>query len=68
VINCIENFPGNTLEIFDRYGNSVFEAVNYDNSWDGTGNNGELPNGTYFYILNLGDGSEPTKGWLQIIR
>lgn len=68
VINCIENFPGNTLEIFDRYGNSVFEAVNYDNSWDGTGNNGELPNGTYFYILNLGDGSEPTRGWLQIIR
>lgn len=68
IINCIENFPGNSLEIFDRYGNSVFQATNYDNSWDGSGNNGELPNGTYFYILDLGDGSEPTKGWLQIIR
>ena len=68
VINCIETFPGNRLEIFDRYGNSVYEATNYDNSWDGSGNSGPLPNGTYFYILNLGDGSEPTKGWLQIIR
>ena len=68
IINCIENFPGNSLEIFDRYGNSVFQATNYDNNWDGSSNNGELPNGTYFYILDLGDGSEPTKGWLQIIR
>ena len=68
VINCIDNFPGNRLEVFDRYGNSVFEANNYDNSWDGTSNGGQLPNGTYFYILNLGDGSEPSKGWLQIIR
>ena len=68
VINCIETYPGNRLEIFDRYGNSVYEATNYDNSWNGSGNSGPLPNGTYFYILNLGDGSEPTKGWLQIIR
>ena len=68
VINCIENFPGNRLEIFDRYGNRVFETTNYQNNWDGSGNGGPLPNGTYFYILNLGDGSEPTRGWLQIIR
>lgn len=67
-INCIEQFPGNTLEIFDRYGNNVYRAKNYDNSWNGTGKNGNLPKGTYFYLLNLADGTEVKKGWIQIIR
>ncbi|GGD46055.1 hypothetical protein GCM10011361_11280 [Muriicola marianensis] len=67
-VNCIEIFPNNTLEIFDRYGNSVFSARGYDNSWDGRGNNGDLPKGTYYYILDLGEGQEVRKGWIQIIR
>ncbi|WP_411030114.1 Calx-beta domain-containing protein [Spongiimicrobium sp. 3-5] len=67
-INCIDQFPDNTIEIYDRYGNSVFEESGYANNWDGTGSNGELPRGTYFYILDLGDGSEVRKGWIQIIR
>ena len=67
-INCIEDYPINTLEIYDRYGNEVFKASNYDNTWMGTGKNGDLPKGTYFYILDLGDGTEVRKGWIQIIR
>ncbi|MEM9075584.1 MAG: gliding motility-associated C-terminal domain-containing protein, partial [Bacteroidota bacterium] len=61
-------FPNNRLEVFDRYGNSVFEANSYDGSWDGTGDNGDLPLGTYFYVLDLGNGTEPQRGWIQIIR
>ncbi len=62
-------YPNNTIEVFDRYGNSVFQMDRYDSSWDGTGSNGDLPKGTYFYILDLnGDGSEVVKGWIQILR
>ncbi|MEM7484139.1 MAG: gliding motility-associated C-terminal domain-containing protein [Bacteroidota bacterium] len=61
-------FGNARLEVFDRYGNSVFEMDSYDSSWDGTGDNGELPKGTYFYLLDLRDGSEVTKGWIQIVR
>ncbi len=61
-------YPNNNFEVFDRYGNSVFQMDRYDSSWDGTGKNGDLPKGTYFYILNLGDGSEVVKGWIQIVR
>ena len=62
-------YPNNMLEVFDRYGNSVFEMQSYDSSWDGTGSSGDLPKGTYFYILDLaGDGTEIVKGWIQIIR
>ncbi len=62
-------YSNNTIQIYDRYGNSVFEMTGYDSSWDGTGNSGDLPKGTYFYILDLqGDGTEIVKGWIQIIR
>ena len=68
IINCITNYPNNTLEIFDRYGNQVYKTVRYDNNWNGSGKNGDLPKGTYYYVLDLGDGSPITKGWIQIIR
>ncbi|MCB0371756.1 MAG: gliding motility-associated C-terminal domain-containing protein [Muricauda sp.] len=62
-------FPNNTFEVFDRYGNSVFQMDGYDSSWDGTGENGDLPKGTYFYVLDLtGNGTDIQKGWIQIIR
>ncbi|WP_228237049.1 Calx-beta domain-containing protein [Allomuricauda sp. M10] len=62
-------YPNNTFEVFDRYGNSVFQMDGYDSSWDGTGKNGDLPKGTYFYILDRGgDGTDVVKGWIQIIR
>lgn len=67
-ISCIDLFPNSSLEVFDRYGNNVFTAKQYDNSWDGTGKNGQLPKGTYFYILDLGQGIDVKKGWIQIIR
>ena len=67
-VDDTNQFPNNRLEVFDRYGNSVFEMEGYDSTWDGTGNNGDLPKGTYFYVLDLGNGTEPQKGWIQIIR
>ncbi|MGI9548246.1 MAG: gliding motility-associated C-terminal domain-containing protein, partial [Flavobacteriaceae bacterium] len=69
-INCIEQFPNNSIEIYNRYGNLVFEATGMTdgNTWDGTRKNKPVPDGTYFYILDLGDGSEIRKGWIQLIR
>ncbi|WP_150452087.1 Calx-beta domain-containing protein [Arenibacter lacus] len=67
-INCIDDFPNNTLQIYDRYGNEVFATSQYNNTWMGTGKKGDLPKGTYFYILDLGDGTAVKKGWIQIIR
>ncbi|CAL2092834.1 T9SS type B sorting domain-containing protein [Tenacibaculum sp. 190524A02b] len=75
IINCIKNYPKNTLEIFNRWGNTVYKKVGYDNSWDGISTGRatleeeiKLPVGTYFYILDLGDGSEVKKGWIYINR
>nr|WP_321231209.1 gliding motility-associated C-terminal domain-containing protein [uncultured Psychroserpens sp.] len=74
-IDCIETFPNNTLEIYNRWGNIVYEAKGYRNDFEGTSNGravlseGEkLPVGTYYYVIDLGNGSEPRVGWLYINR
>ncbi|WP_282159506.1 gliding motility-associated C-terminal domain-containing protein [Ulvibacterium marinum] len=69
-IRDVGTFTNTSLEIFNRYGNQVFATSNMqdDNVWDGTWKNEQAPDGTYFYILDLGDGSQPRKGWIQLIR
>ncbi|MCJ7465495.1 MAG: gliding motility-associated C-terminal domain-containing protein, partial [Maribacter sp.] len=69
-IRDIATFPGATLTIFNRYGNLVLENKNMtqDEVWDGTWKNEDAPEGTYFYILDLADGSAVRKGWIQLIR
>ncbi|WP_310556422.1 gliding motility-associated C-terminal domain-containing protein, partial [Flavobacterium sp.] len=60
-IDGIENFPNNTVEIYNRWGVLVYEANGYNNAnfkFVGTSNgrvtvqvNADLPEGTYYYIL-----------------
>jgi gliding motility-associated-like protein/uncharacterized repeat protein (TIGR01451 family) len=74
VIRGIGNYPNNTIAIFNRWGNKVFEASHYLNTWDGRSTRGlkvggdELPTGTYFYLLDLGDGSAIIKGTIYLNR
>jgi gliding motility-associated-like protein/uncharacterized repeat protein (TIGR01451 family) len=73
-IQGIENYPNNTLLIFNRWGNKVYEKAGYMNEWKGenTNNfsvgNGTLPEGTYFYVLDLGDGSGKYTGYVYLKR
>jgi len=64
----IEQFPDNRMEVFNRYGNIVFEMDSYDNTWEGTYFDGEeLPEGTYFYIFEDGRGRTYT-GYVYLRR
>ena len=67
VIVGIEDFPENTLRVFNRWGNEVFVAESYANDWEGTWDGNELPDGTYFWLLDI-DGQEPLRGWVQLNR
>ncbi|MBI2281161.1 MAG: gliding motility-associated C-terminal domain-containing protein [Bacteroidetes bacterium] len=72
VIRGIDRFPANTFVIFNRWGVQIFEASPYKNEWDGKSTTGiriggdDLPVGTYFYLLDLGDGSEIYKGTIYL--
>ncbi len=69
VIKEIADFPKGVLKVFNRWGGLVFESADYQNNWDGTYNGEALPNGTYFYVLDLGlNAEEPQKGYIYINR
>ena len=66
VIKNIENYPNNKLKIFNRWGNMVYQKDSYLNEFDGFANTGDaagkakLPAGTYYVILEYGDGDTKT--------
>ena len=74
IIRGIEGYPNNKLRVYNRWNNRVFERKGYKNNWDGRNQmqiyfgNGDLPEATYFYILDLGDGSKPLTGFVYIKR
>ncbi|HRD52172.1 MAG TPA: gliding motility-associated C-terminal domain-containing protein, partial [Flavobacteriales bacterium] len=58
-------YTSNTVRIYNRWGQLVYEASNYQNQWDGD----ELPDGTYFYEVILNHKKdEPYTGHLTILR
>ena len=70
-IDNIEEFPNNRVEIYNRWGQRLAEFKPYDNvnnSWKGTmnGSGTQAPSGTYFYVIDLGNGTKPIKGWLEL--
>ncbi len=49
----IENYPDNTLSIFDERGSLVFREQGYNNTWDGTFEGSPLPEGVYYFVLSV---------------
>lgn len=74
VIKNLALYPNNKVLIFNRWGNKVWERGPYLNDWDGTNQFGmsvggnQLPVGTYFYVIDLGDGSDAIKGYVYLNR
>jgi len=66
----IEGFPDNEVTIFNRWGNEVFNQTSYTNEkgWDGTWQGKLVPDGTYFYVIDKGDGSDPISGYVFLQR
>jgi gliding motility-associated-like protein len=67
VIENLQNYPGNVVQIYNRYGQAVFKMTNYT-PWDGRVNGKEMPVGTYYYIVDPKNGQKPTTGYIDIIR
>ncbi len=73
-IEGIENFPKYNLKIFDRWSSLVYETDNDIKMWNGKSNKtfvsaeGDVPEGTYFYILRLDTLPDPLTGFIVIKR
>ena len=56
VVPGIEDYPNNSVEVYNRWGNIVYSTKTYLNDWYGTNNKGaSLVTGAYYYVINLND-------------
>jgi gliding motility-associated-like protein len=71
LIDYIDQFPNTSVEIYNRWGDRVFEAPKgYDTPFDGKYKGTDLPVGTYYYIININHPGypKPITGPLTIFR
>ncbi|MBT6698868.1 MAG: gliding motility-associated C-terminal domain-containing protein, partial [Flavobacteriales bacterium] len=67
----ISSYPTAEVQIFNRWGSLIFSSTgeNYNNNkWNGEHEGKSLPVGTYYYTINLKDGSELQTGAVTIVR
>lgn len=68
IVDRLNLYPKNKLTILDKWGNSLFEKNNYQGEWDGKLKGEDLPTGTYYYLLDLGNGAKPFAGTVTLLR
>lgn len=68
-ISSLLNYPNCTVDVFNRYGQSLFHSRGYSKPWDGTFNGNQLQPGVYYYIIDPKVGLiKPLSGWVSIMR
>ncbi|BAU56294.1 gliding motility-associated C-terminal domain-containing protein [Mucilaginibacter gotjawali] len=67
-INGIASYPSAIVQVFTRNGQKVFESIGYPKPFDGTYSGKQLPEGVYYYIINLKSNCNLLSGSLTIIR
>ena len=67
ISKAIDNYPENSVEIFNRWGDKVWETKNYNNvSNNFTGS--DLESGTYFYVIKVSSINLEKSGYVMIVR
>lgn len=69
-IDFLDLFQPNSVSVFDRWGTEIWHGDNYDNVkvfFEGKNKQGQLlPDGTYFYIIKVGD--KMKQNWVEITQ
>jgi gliding motility-associated-like protein len=67
-IKNLFTYPACTVTVFDRYGQQVFQSYGYAKPWDGKNQGKTIPQGTYYYLIDLNNGMPKISGWLLIVH
>ena len=68
----IENiylYSNTSVSIYNQWGKRVYEVTGgYNNDWNGTFRGNALPAATYYYVIDLNNGTETFTGPITIVR
>jgi gliding motility-associated-like protein len=71
-IRDAHNYPGMKVNVYDRWGQRVYNSIGYggDKKWDGTYLGAQVPAGVYYYVIELGTGKKghTFSGYVTVIR
>jgi gliding motility-associated-like protein len=71
-INNIQNYPNNSVKVYNRWGDLIFSKNNYQNDWNGSytkgGDNNSISSSYYYQIDLDGNGSIEHQGWIFITK
>jgi gliding motility-associated-like protein len=68
IIENLEMFPNAVVKVFNRWGQLVYEGHVGDDPWDGQNLQGNfVPTGSYQYIINLFNRTEPITGIVTVV-
>ncbi len=67
-IQYLELYSDVTIQVYNRWGQIVYETNTPSQKWDGTSNSHPLPSGTYLYIIFLNNGKHKIQGSVSILR
>jgi gliding motility-associated-like protein len=66
-------YPNSKLMVYNRWGELVYESeVPYLDNWKGNSNikqktGNQLPSGTYYYLIDKGNGEDLISGYLELV-
>ena len=61
-------YPFVEVTVMNRWGKQIFYSEGYNEPWDGTYKGEVLPMGSYFFIIDLNEGTDPTTGAVTILK
>jgi gliding motility-associated-like protein len=68
-IGMIYLYPKVEIKVFNRWGETIWRSEpGYPHPWDGRSNGALLPIDSYYYIIDLHNGSRPISGSITIVR
>ena len=66
LIGGLEYFPDALVQVYNRWGQLLFESRGYDVPWDGRSNGNPVPIADYYYIIKYDETEDPILGTVTV--
>ncbi len=66
VIGGLEFFPNSMVQVFNRWGQLMFESRGYNTRWDGQWNGRRVAVADYYYVITYDESQEPITGTVTV--
>lgn len=66
-VSDLSQIAGCTVQVFNRWGQLLYESGDYQNDWAGTKDGETLPDGTYYYTIGCGE-EKSYQGVINLMR